>query len=183
MSMCHPNTERLIDYWRRRARPGAPPPRTAISPADFADLLPQVVMVGRVCSGIYPIRLAGALVADLHQRDLRQQNALSLFSPRDRMDLQTSLEMARRRPEPIVVTAQAHGEDVAIGMEILFAPLAGPDEGPDRFLGLYQPLTLVSRLRGQPILSFALENIRRGGPANEEAPRLRLAALDGRRIA
>ena len=63
MSMCHPNTERLIDYWQSRALDGAPPPRTSISPADFADLLPQVVMLGRVCSGIYPIRLAGALIA------------------------------------------------------------------------------------------------------------------------
>jgi hypothetical protein len=183
MSMCHPNTERLIDYWQSRALDGAPPPRTSISPADFADLLPQVVMLGRVCSGIYPIRLAGALVGDLHQRDLRQQNALSLFSARDRMDLQTALEMARRRPEPIVVTTKAHAEGVAIGMEILFAPLAGPEEGPDRFLCLYQPLTMVARLKGQPLLSFSLVDIRKGGVANEAAPRLRLAAIDGRRIA
>lgn len=183
MSMCHPNTERLIDYWRERARPGAPPPRTAISPADFADLLPQVVMVGRVCSGVYPIRLVGGLVSELHQRDLRQQNAISLFGPRERMDLQSALEMARRRPEPIVVTAQARAEGVSIGMEILFAPLAGPDEGPDRFLVLYQPLAMVARLRGKPILSFAIEDIRKGGPVNGAAPRLRLATLDGRRIA
>lgn len=183
MSMCHPNTEQLIDYWRRRTRPGLSPARTAINPADFANLLPQVVMIGRVCSGIYPIRLAGGLVAELHQRDLRQQNALSLFNASDRMDLQSALEMARRRPEPIVVTATAHGEDVAIGMEMLFAPLAGPEDGPDRFLGLYQPLTMVSRLRGQPIRSFSLEHIRRGGAADEDAPRLRLAAVDGRRIA
>jgi len=183
MSMCHPPTDRLIDYWRSRARPGAPPPRTSISPADFADLLPQVVMLGRVCSGIYPIRLAGGLVTELHKRDLRQQNALSLFGAKDRMDLQSALEMARRRPEPIVVTAKAHAEGVAIGMEMLFAPLAGPEDGPDRFLGLYQPLAMVARLREKPVLSFSLEDIRKGGPANEEAPRLRLAAIDGRRIA
>ncbi len=183
MSMCHPNTERLIDYWQSRALDGAPPPRTSISPADFSDLLPQVVMLGRVCSGIYPIRLAGALVGELHQRDLRQQNALSLFSAQDRMDLQTALEMARRRPEPIVVTAKAHAEGVAIGMEILFAPLAGPENGPDRFLCLYQPLTMVARLKGQPLLSFSLVDIRKGGGAQAAAPRLRLAAIDGRRIA
>lgn len=183
MSMCHPNTERLIDYWRSRARPGAPPPRTSISPADFADLLPQVVMLGRVCSGIYPIRLAGGLVSELHQRDLRQQNALSLFGAKDRMDLQSALEMARRRPEPIVVTAQAQAEGVAIGMEMMFAPLAGPEHGPDRFLGLYQPLAMVARLRDKPVLSFTLEDIRKGGSTYEAAPRLRLAAIDGRRIA
>jgi hypothetical protein len=42
---------------------------------------------------------------------------------------------------------------------------------------------MVTRLREKPVLSFSLEDIRKGGPANEEAPRLRLAAIDGRRIA
>lgn len=183
MSMNHPNTQRLIDYWQSRVSERAAPSRTAISPADFADLLPQIIMLGRVCSGIYPIRLAGALVSELHQRDLRQQNALSLFGAKDRMDLQTALEMARRRPEPIVATTEAQAEGVAIGMEILFAPLAGPENGPDRFLCLYQPLTMVARLKGQPLHSFTLVDIRKGGSSNEAAPCLRLAAIDGRRIA
>lgn len=183
MSMFHSNTERLIDYWRRLDGQGRLPARAAVDPAAFADLAPQAFMLGRVGSGIYPVRLTGGFVDALHQRDLRRQNALSLFAQRDRMTLQTALESARRRPEPLVATVDVASEGASIGMEILFAPLAGADGGPDRFLGLYQPLAMVARLDGRPAGLFGVRSLRGTGPANEEAPRLRLAALDGRRIA
>jgi len=55
----------------------------------------QVFIAGRVATGIYPLRLVGGLVAELHGRDLRQQNAISLFRERDRLDLKAALETAR----------------------------------------------------------------------------------------
>lgn len=183
MSMFHLSTHKLIDYWRARAIDGRPPSRLSVDPSDFAPLAPQVFMVGRVCSGIYPVRLAGGFVADLHQRDLRAQNALSLFSQADRLGLQAALEMARRRPEPIVATVDVRAGEESIAMEVLFAPLAGTDGGPDRFLGLYQPLQMVARLKAEPVREFDVRIIRSAGPANEQLPRVRLAALDGRRIA
>ena len=183
MSGFHPNTERLIDYWRTRGGDGRLPSRTSISPADFSELITQVFILGRVATGIYPVRLAGGLVADLHQRDLRAQNGLSLFRERDRLELQTALETARRRPEPIVATVDVLTEGPGLEMEILFAPLAGASGSTERFLGLYQPLGMLARLRGQRVTGFALKKISGTGPANEEFPRLRLAAVDGRRIA
>ena len=183
MSMFHSNTELLIDYWRSRAVGGGLPARSSVNPADFSELLPQVFVLGRVRSGLYPTRLAGGFVADLHRRDLRQQNGLLLWSERDRSRLQAALEEARLRPEPIVATAEVLTDGPSIGMEVLFAPLAGLDGGPDRFLGLYQPLGMVARLMGRPALELSLRAVRRAGAANEEAPRIRLATLDGRRIA
>lgn len=183
MSMFHLSTQRLIDYWRARAVGGQLPTRASIDPSDFANLAPQAFVAGRVCSGIYPLRLVGGFVSALHQRDVRQQNALSLFAQADRMGLQAALEMARRRPEPIVATVDAPAEGASIPMEILFAPLAGSDGGPDRFLGLYQPLSMVSQLDEKPVGEFQVRIIRSAGSTGEEAPRLRLAALDGRRIA
>jgi hypothetical protein len=183
MSMFHSTTHTLIDYWRARAFDGRMPARADVDPSDFAPLAPQVFVAGRVASGIYPLRLVGGFVGDLHQRDLRRQNALALFGVADRLGLQTALEMARRKPEPIVATVEARAGGEAIGMEVLFAPLAGGEAGPDRFLGLYQPLNMVARLRGKPVETLAVRIIRSAGPANELAPRIRLAALDGRRIA
>lgn len=174
----------MIDYWRQRSVDGRPPARADIDPAHFASLAPQTFMAGRVCSGVYPLRLVGGFVRDLHGRDVRLQNALSLFTLADRMGLQVALEMGRRRPEPIVVTVDARGaEGAPVPMEILFAPLSGGESGPDRFLGLYQPLSFVSQLRGQPVGEFRIKSLRSTGPANEAGPRIRLAALDGRRIA
>lgn len=180
MSVFHSNTERLIDYWRNLAGPGRAPGRAAVDPAAFADLLPQVFMLGRVCSGIYPIRLAGGFLGELHARDLRQQNALSLFRQRDRMAVQTALEMARRKPEPLVARVEARAGGGVLPFELTFAPIAGHGDSPERFLGLYQPLGMVWRLQGEPVLEFELAEL---SSAQGPAPRLRLAALDGRRIA
>ncbi|WP_374575481.1 PAS domain-containing protein [Phenylobacterium sp.] len=181
--MFHLSTHKLIDYWRAHSLDGRSPSRQDIDPGDFAPLAPQVLMAGREASGVYPIRLVGGFVRELHQRDLRGRNLLSLFRPADRLGLQAALEMARRKPEPIVATVEARAEDAAIDMEILFAPLTGSDGGPDRFLGLYQPLTLVSRLQDRPVGEFEVRVIRSAGASNESLPRVRLAALDGRRIA
>ena len=67
-------------------------------------------------------------------------------------------------------------------MQIMFAPLRGPDGRPDRVLGLYQPTALLNRLNGEPIDILALQRVY---PAREsvERPALKLAVVDGRRIA
>ena len=129
------------------------------------------------------MRLAGDFVSELHGGELKARNALSLWAERDRSRLRLALEEARRRPEPIVATCEAVAEGASLPMEVLFAPLTGSDGRTDRFLGIYQPLSFTARLAGRPVIELCARNIRSAGAANEEAPRLRLATLDGRRIA
>ena len=181
--MFHSNTQTLIDYWRGQGGYRGLPTRAQIDPAAFPKLLPQVFILGRVNTGFYPIRLAGGFVADLHKRNLKGLNGLSLFSERNRLTLHTALETARRRPEPVVATVEAFTDQASLPMEVLFAPLAGADGSPERFLGLYQHLSLVARLDGRPVREIIAHSVRGVGPANEETPRLRLATLDGRRVA
>jgi hypothetical protein len=183
MSMFHSNTERLIDYWRLRGGDAGLPTRMAVNPADFSEVMSQVFILGRVGTGIYPIRLVGGFVAELHQRDLRQQNGLSLFRERDRLELKAALEAGRRRPEPVVATVDVLTDGPVLPMEVLFAPLAAAPGSPERFLGLYQPLGMVARLRGLPARELAPRDIVSRSATNEVSPRLRLATLDGRRIA
>jgi len=183
MSMFHSTTQRLIDYWRSCCLQGAAPLRASIDPSAFADLMPQAFILGRSFSGVYPMRLAGGFVADLHGRDIRRLNGLSLWAERDRSRLQLALEETRRRPEPLVATAEAASETHRVGIEVLFAPLVGPDGDVDRFLGLYQPLGMTARLQGQPVSTLSLRALQRAGAANEEVPRLRLATLHGRHVA
>lgn len=180
--MFHPNTERLIDYWRERRGHYDLPLRSAVDPAGFSDLLPQVFMLGRDMPGRYPFRLVGGFVADLHARDLRGENVLSLWSPFDRGPLQATLERARSRPQPFVVRAEVVAEGAGpVGMEVLFAPLATPGGEADRVIGLYQPTSMVHRLEGRTANSLSIRAIE--GPTHIEAPRLRLAAINGRLIA
>jgi hypothetical protein len=188
--MFHANTVRMIDYWTSRAPAGRAPSRGSIQPGDFRQIMSQVFILGRTERGVYPLRLVGGFVADLHGLDLRGVNGLHLWSERDRLRLQTALEELRHHPEPLVVTAEVlAGEGVSLPLEVMFAPLTSHDGGPDRFLGLYQPLAMVSRLNGQHVLELSARSLRRAGAANEqpeadaEAPRLRLASVDGWRVA
>lgn len=181
--MVHPNTERLTEYWRARRGESAMPRRADIDPMAFHDLLPQTFIVGRSPQGLFPFRLIGGMIADLHQNDLRGRCLLELWRPSDRWQLKSALEFARRRPEPVIVNADILADGVPpLGVEILFAPLTGPGGEADRFIGLYQPAAPIARLLGRPARALAIAAIAR--PEDGEiAPSLRLAAYNGRRIA
>jgi len=159
------------------------PERRAIDPTHFPNLLSQVFVVGRDAAGIYPLRLVGGFIAELHAQDLRSRNVLDLFRPGDGLDLKAALEAGRKRPEPVLVKADINTAGPSLPLEILFLPLAAAPGSPERFLGLYQPLGLVARLQGLPAREIHVERIMPMGPANQEFTHLRLAAVDGRRIA
>jgi hypothetical protein len=179
--MVHPNTESLTEYWRVRAPAFGCPPRTSVDPTEFLQFLPQVFILGRTAPGRYPFRLVGGLVADLHGREVRAEDFLGHWASEDRAPLQSAMEGAARRAHPLIVEAELG----SLPLEVLLAPLAGPEGAPTRFLGLYQPLAgglaLVTRTGGP--LRVRRLGITAGGQIVADAPRLRLAALDGRRIA
>ena len=182
--MFHPSTERLIDYWRSKAVDDGVPARASVNPGEFLDLLPQVFILGRDEKGRYPVRLAGGFVTDLHARDLRGEDALGFWALSHRLEVKSALEVARRRGEPVVITADIRAIGApSVGMEVLLAPMSGANGETDRFLGLYQPVAMIQRLMGRPASELGVRRIQTLGPANAESPRLRLATLHGRRIA
>lgn len=178
--MFHSNTELLIDYWRSRRGVGEAPARAAINPADFAPLLPQIIMLGRHGPGQYRVRLAGGFITDLYGRELRDTDFTRVWEPAARTPLQLALEALRRHPDPLVLTANARAGDGMVKMEVLLAPLKGPSGQLDRMIGLYQPLTPVSALKGGYVRGLALTGVT---STHARWPHLRLAAIDGREIA
>ena len=66
-----------------------------------------------------------------------------------------------------------------VRLEVLFAPLAGSRDEADRFLGLYQPLAGAFTSPLDPLVIVDLA----GAPIEVARNPLRLAAVDGRRIA
>ncbi len=182
--MFHPSTEWLIGYWRSMAVDDGVPARASVSPGDFLELLPQVFILGRDPKGRYPVRLAGGFVTDLHGRDLRGEDGLGFWALSHRLEVKSALEVARRRGEPVVITADIHAVGAPpVGMEVLLAPMVGADGQTDRFLGLYQPIAMIQRLMGRPASELGVRKIQSLGSGNEESPRLRLATLHGRLIA
>ena len=158
------------------------PLRSAIDPSDFTDLLPQIFILGRAAPGQFLFRLAGGLVSDLHQRDLRRSDFLSIWALADRSRLAAAMEAARRAAEPIVLTAEARTADgLTARIEILMAPLRADGIPQDRFLGLYQSLSPLVLLQGKPIVELGL--IRFATAEDQTQPHLRLVVADGQRIA
>jgi hypothetical protein len=183
MSVFHSNTEMLIDYWRSRVFGSGPPARGLVDPADFAPLAPQVFMLGREAAGLYPIRLTGEFVRELFGADLRGRPLLGLMRRIDAWPLRTAMEAARLMPEPLVLHARGLADQTFVDLEILLAPLSGGPTGPDRFLGAIQPTSLLQRLEGAPVRQLVLQSLCSAGRGSEPAPRIKLAALHGRRIA
>jgi hypothetical protein len=178
--MFHPNTERIIAYWR--ARKGAAPAlaRCDLEPADIASLLPQVFMVGRIDGG-YRLRLAGQCIVDAHGGARAGDDLLALWAADDRHRLRRRLDRALDGCAPIVIAASALGErGRLLALEITFAPMAGRPGPADRFLGLHQPLggALGQRFAGP--LRLAATGAE---PGYGRWPMLRLASVDGRLVA
>jgi hypothetical protein len=184
--MFHANTQRLIEDWRACRRDvGTAPLRADISPADFRDILPQLFILGREGPGAEAFRLAGGLLADLHDRDLRGVPFLSLWPHPDREVVADAMDSARRSGVPAVLDASAwSGDGHEVRLEIVIAPLIGPSGKPDRVLGLYQPTSSLRRLMGQPVQELTLHEVKLAGPGETRPPRarLRLATLNGERL-
>jgi hypothetical protein len=180
--MFKPNTERLLDYWRGKAASRPAPSRADIDVADFPALAPLVFIAEPEGGGDVRFRLAGEAVAALAGRPLRGESLLALWAAEHRGRLSRLLASALTSAEPLIVLASAEPKTGAAGAEIqfewLFAPLAGPYGALDRFLGLCQGEP-GPPMRAGPLRIFAVN-----GVADEaRRARLRLAALDGRRIA
>jgi hypothetical protein len=182
--MFHSNTERLIDYWQTSRGEDVLPARTSIDPGAFADLLPQVFILGRDAPGRYRFRLSGGFVANLHGRELKGEQGLPLWAKMDRARVQAALELCRSAADPIVINAQVNAPGLEpFGMEVLLAPLASANGDADRFLGLYQPTGVVQRLEEGVHRELAVTTVLSTASSTELEPRLRLAVINGRQIA
>lgn len=164
--MAHPSTERFADYWRGLAPAGSMPYRSSLNPNSFPDLLPQVFILGRRARGVFPFRLVGGLLADLHGRDLRGENFVGLWRPEDQLGLQASMELSRQGLGPVVARGLALSDqlDLTMPVEVLLAPLMGADGEADRFVGLYQPLARTACLMGRTIRVWSSSSWRPATP-------------------
>ncbi|MGH7009844.1 MAG: PAS domain-containing protein [Caulobacteraceae bacterium] len=187
--MFHSSTEFLIDYWRGRKGGSRLPPRSALVPGDFAHLLPQIFIGLYDAGGSVRLALAGEFLADLHGPHLRGADLALLWEEADRREIAVALAAALRKASPAVVTAEAQAEGApTLDLEILFAPIGAGGSKGGGFLGLYQPLAPARPVRRGPERSLSILSIAQTGEVLPFAalargvPKLRLAAVDGRRV-
>jgi hypothetical protein len=180
-SMFHSNTEQLTDYWRARRSAAGAPARAAIDPTDFPRLVPQAFILGRRGPGHYRYRLAGGLLNELFGLDLHEDDFGRFWAREAHTQVQLALESACRRAEPLVLEAAgAARSGGVVNLEILLLPLAAPSSDRVRVLGLMQPTSPVALLAGEALFRLTLRAVRLSAETEVAAPRLKLAALNGR---
>jgi hypothetical protein len=182
--MSHSNTNRMIDYWNVRKGDGLAPPRASIDPAEFSDVITQTFVIGRARAGVYPFRLAGGLLDDLHHTSLLASDFTTLWAIGDRPKMQAAIEAAVHRGSALLADVKGRTlQGLEARLEVFLAPLSNPTGQIDRLLGLYQPVSPLFRLQNQPIERLFLQNIAFAGAGEATPAPLRIAAIDGRRIA
>jgi len=177
----HPGTTRLIACWNALDA-GRTPPRTRFDPLETADLLPQMFLLAREDDRL-AFRIAGEALRDLYGRLLKGSDIFDLFSSPARPLARRAALQAVRDGQPMVLLATGRSETGAqIPLEILLAPMLGAGGTPDRLIGLVQPTATLTLLEGRPVQETS---IRMAAPAGSKParPPLRLAALDGQRLA
>lgn len=178
--MFHPGTQKLIGYWSSLTD-GRAPARADFDVCEVGDLLPRLFVLER--DEALTFRLAGELLRDLHGRRIKGSAFPDLFSPPARPLARRSVLQAVREGSPVVLVGMgrtAHAREAAL--ELTVAPLLSPAGVPDRLIGLLQPTSPLAPLLGDPVVEIALRMAVTADPAPDR-PRLRLAAIDGRRIA
>lgn len=175
--MFHSGTQKLIDVWSTLPDARRIPMRTALDPVALGRLLPQAFVAERGDRDL-PLRLAGGWVETLHGGAPKGADWLAMWKPESRPLVEASVVQAYREARPVVMAAGAGGLNATI--EVVIAPMRGPDGQADRLLGLYQWTNAADRT-AEDVGPLAARMAIGVGPLGR-AP-LTLAAVDGRRIA
>ncbi|WP_420433129.1 PAS domain-containing protein [Hyphobacterium sp.] len=155
--MMHAHSRTLVSYWDARRRDDAVPARADISASELKEILGNLFMLQRHDSSHHVFRLAGTRLCEIQNRELREQNFLSLWRGYDRAQMKLLLEsvLANRAPANAYAIAETLGGD-KIEVELVFTPLASKGGDVDRVLGLYQPLQSPDRFGRRPVIRHDL---------------------------
>ncbi len=178
--MFHPGTQKLIQYWSSVAD-GRVPFRADFDVCEVGDLMPRLFVLDRGES--FTFRLAGEFLSDLHGRRLKGSGFTDLFSVASQpLARRSGLQAIREGSAVVLVGVGRTGYGREAGLELTVAPLLSPSGAPDRLVGLLQPTSPLAPLLGDPVREITLRMAVAATP-RPGAPSLRLAAIDGRRIA
>ena len=192
--MPHSSTVTFLTYWRGlQPSPDRAPMRDRFDPARLKSLIPQMIMISGHDNG-YRFRLSGGFVVALHGYELKDTVFPTLFRSPFLNTVRTSLAMAVRRQQPLILRLSApwqarRAEDAdlfrneTVGLEVCLCPLANNDGVVDRLVGIYQTLPPMPKFPHGTFGRYTLVSSRLYEQRLPRAAHLRLVASHGRRIA
>lgn len=146
----HPNTQVMLDAWRRLTEGGAA--NDGPTTDEHPGLVASLFVLNHVGERDFAFRRAGVTLDRLFGRALVDHNFLSIWQEGDRKLVAAGLAVALRDRGPILI--HARGETLAgkrMDLEFALAPLRIPENATPRFLGLCQAMIPEETLSGRPI--------------------------------
>jgi hypothetical protein len=158
-------TRKLFSYWNNLRAERAAPERADIDPAAIRALLRDTFILEVDPGRNLPVRVAGARVSALFNRELKGQSFVELYREDDRECLSAIVESVLDDPTPAVcgVSAAPIGRE-PLEMELLLLPLRHHGKTHARILGSLVPSGFASwmgLIEAQPLGITSLRIIRR----------------------
>lgn len=146
----HPNTQAVLDAWRRLSDgvDASEGPTTD----DYPGVVGRLFVLSHVAERDYSFRRVGHAIEQLFGRQLVEHNFLSIWSESDRRLVNAALTAAVDDRGPTVI--RARGETLTgkrVDLEFALAPLFGKPNANVRFLRLCQTMTPEEVLGGRPL--------------------------------
>ena len=146
----HPNTQAVLDAWRRLSEGGDAPEGPTTD--DYPGLVGRLFVLNHVAERDFSFRRVGYALEQLFGRQLVEHNFLSIWSESDRRLVNAALIAAAVDRGPTLI--RARGETLVgkrVDLEFALAPLFGRAGTATRFLGLCQTMTPEETLAGRPL--------------------------------
>lgn len=161
VSLKHAISQSLFGYWNRLRGDRAAPLRREVEPADIGPILSDTFILEVADDTAYPYRLAGTRICTAFGRELKGENWLEGWEPRDREALSTllrtiSADGAGASVE--MVGRNARGQSALF--EVLLLPLVNRGQGYTRMLGSFAPLDPPYWLGAAPLTDRAVAALR-----------------------
>jgi len=169
----HPNTQVMLDAWRRLAQGGEIADGPDID--EHPGLVASLFVLNHCGERDFAFRRAGATLDRLFGRPLADHNFLSIWFETDRRLVAAGLSVALKDRGPLLI--HARGETLAgkrIDLEFALAPLEIPEGALPRFLGLCQTITPEDVLNSRPLR--ALQALAIFPPAPSPSPAIRIVS-------
>lgn len=164
----HPNTEAVLGAWRRLAQSDGV--ESGPTTDDYPGLVGSLFVLNHDGEGDFSFRRVGFAIEKLFGRALAEHNFLSLWNEPDRQLVASALALARTDQGPVIVHARGESLDGRkVDVEFGLAPLAGPETGPVRYLGVCQCLTPSEVLGGRPLRRLQSVAVFPPAPVNPNA--------------
>jgi len=159
--MRHAASRNLYAYWNRLRRDRQAPLRSEIDPAAIRDILTYTFMLELDEKQGFPLRIAGARINALFNRELKGDPFIELWREREAASMAVLLPRILHHACPIVarVTAAPSGHDES-AFELLLLPLACDMMAQGRILGTLAGFDHPAWLGLLPVEHLTLRSLR-----------------------